>query len=92
MNVKSAASPPFVESGVHDRVLEIVLDGNRISHHQREMLERPENYLRPIRLVEYRRRRGAEDERMPDDRRTTTPSDRGHDAARRIRSVEFLAM
>ncbi len=32
--------------------LDFVVDDNRISQLQREMLERPENYLRPIRLLE----------------------------------------
>lgn len=34
--------------GRHENPLELVLDGNRISQWQREMLERPENYLRPV--------------------------------------------
>ena len=47
--------------------LEIVLDDNRISQHQREWLERPENYLRPIRVREYWRPPGVEDDQMPDE-------------------------
>jgi hypothetical protein len=41
--------------------LEIVLDGNRISQQQREMFERPETYLRPVRIREYWRPPGEED-------------------------------
>jgi ribosome-associated translation inhibitor RaiA len=47
--------------------LELVLDGNRISQHQREMLERPENYLRPIRIREYWRPPGAEEDAFPEE-------------------------
>jgi hypothetical protein len=47
--------------------LEIVLDGNRISQHQREMLERPENYLRPVRIREYWRPPGAEEDAFPEE-------------------------
>ena len=45
-------SPDTVDD-VGSDVLEIVLKDNWISQHQREMLERPENYLRPIRVREY---------------------------------------
>ena len=45
--------------------LEIVLDGNRISHETREMLERPENELRPVRIREYRRPAEVEDGAWP---------------------------
>jgi ribosome-associated translation inhibitor RaiA len=47
--------------------IEIVLDGNRISQHQREMLERPENYLRPVRIREYWRPPGAEEDALPEE-------------------------
>jgi ribosomal subunit interface protein len=36
----------------HDDALDILLDDNRVSHHQRELLERPANYLRPVRVRE----------------------------------------
>ncbi len=42
--------PPVTEDAGGPGALEIVLDGNWISHHTREMLERPDNYLRPIRI------------------------------------------
>ena len=45
--------------------LELVLDGNQISQRQREWLERPENYLRPIRIREYWRPPGVEDDEVP---------------------------
>lgn len=45
--------------------LELVLDGNQISQQQREWLERPENYLRPIRIREYWRPPGVEDDEVP---------------------------
>ena len=45
--------------------LTLVLDGNQISQQQREWLERPENYLRPIRIREYWRPPGVEDDEVP---------------------------
>jgi ribosome-associated translation inhibitor RaiA len=45
--------------------LELVLHGNQISQHQREWLERPENYLRPVRVREYWRPPGVEDDEVP---------------------------
>ena len=45
--------------------LELVLDGNQISQQQREWLERPENYLRPIRIREYWRPPGVDDDEAP---------------------------
>ena len=45
-----------------DGELEIFLDDNRISQHLREMLERPENYLRPIRIRESWRLRNVEED------------------------------
>jgi ribosome-associated translation inhibitor RaiA len=47
--------------------LEIALDGNRISQYQREVLERPENYLRPVRIREYWRPPGAEEDTAPEE-------------------------
>lgn len=47
--------------------IEIVLDDNRISQHQRELLERPENYLRPIRLRQCWRPPQVEDETSPEE-------------------------
>jgi hypothetical protein len=49
------------------RALDIVLDGNRISQHHREMLERPENYLRPVRIREYWRPPGVEEDSLPEE-------------------------
>jgi ribosome-associated translation inhibitor RaiA len=45
--------------------LEIVLDGNSISQQQREMLERPEHYLRPVRVREYWRPPGTDEDTVP---------------------------
>jgi ribosomal subunit interface protein len=50
---RSAASTPVVGERLHDRAMELVQHDDRISQQQREMLERPENYLRPIRVREY---------------------------------------
>jgi hypothetical protein len=47
-----------------------VLDDNRISHHQRELLARPENHLRPVRVRERWKPPGAEDEDAPAVRRS----------------------
>jgi ribosomal subunit interface protein len=56
-----------------DHALDVMLDDNRISHHQRELLERPENYLRPVRIRErWRSHRDVDD-------------DIGHPKARRDR-------
>jgi hypothetical protein len=46
---------------------EILLDDNRISRHQRELMERPENYLRPIRVREYWRPPGIDDNELPEE-------------------------
>lgn len=59
--------PSRVEEGTDASALEIVLDGNRISQHQREMLERPENYLRPIRIRDYWRSPDLEDDELPEE-------------------------
>jgi hypothetical protein len=57
-------------------VLELALHENRISQQQREWLERPENYLRPVRLRDYLRPpRVQEDEQ-------STGSGAGHAGAR----------
>jgi ribosome-associated translation inhibitor RaiA len=53
--------------GVGSETLEIVLDDNRISQHLREWMERPENYLRPIRVREYWRPPGVEDNEGPEE-------------------------
>jgi len=45
--------------------LELVLNDNQISQQQRDWLERPENYMRPIHIGEYRRPPGVEDDEMP---------------------------
>lgn len=50
-SVPSSPSPLGEDAG--SSALEIVLDDNRITQQQRECLERPENYLRPIRVREY---------------------------------------
>ena len=55
-------SPSPVGEDAGSGALEIVLDDNRISQHQREWLERPENYLRPVRFREYWRPPGVEDD------------------------------
>ena len=47
--------------------LEIVLDGNTLSRHQREMLERPEHYLRPVHIREYWRPPDAEEDTLPEE-------------------------
>lgn len=58
----SPSDPPRRgEAGHRAGVLEIVLDDNRIPQHLREWLERPENYLRPVRVRE-RWKVGAIDE------------------------------
>jgi hypothetical protein len=54
------ASPPFVDTGVHDRALEVMPESNRISGHERIAGE-TERYLRPMRLVESWRPPNAED-------------------------------
>ena len=59
--------PPVTGDTTTDDALEIVLDGNRISQHQREMLERPENYLRPVRIREYWRPPGVEEDTLPEE-------------------------
>jgi ribosome-associated translation inhibitor RaiA len=58
-------SPSPVDAG--SSTLEIVLKDNQISLHQRKMLERPENYLRPIRVREYWRPPGVEDNQVPEE-------------------------
>ena len=47
------ASPPAIGDGLHDRPLELAsLDDDRIPHQQREMPDRPESDLRPVRVTE----------------------------------------
>ena len=48
-----SAASPVEGSAMEHGALEIVLDGNRILQYQREMLERPENYMRPVIVREY---------------------------------------
>jgi ribosomal subunit interface protein len=71
----AVASPPAIGDRPRDRALELVLDDNRISHHQREMLERPENYLRPVRVRERWRPPGAEKMNGPASRRSVRPGE-----------------
>jgi ribosome-associated translation inhibitor RaiA len=59
-------SPPAARETTAGGALDFVLDDNVISHQQREMLERPENYLRPIRMRESWRPPGAGDYAVPD--------------------------
>lgn len=71
----SQSQPPSVpyrvtEKAIGPSALEVVLDGNRISQHQREMLERPENYLRPVVVREYWRPPGAENDGRPQEQET----------------------
>ena len=56
-------APHAAEAGPD--TLELVLHDNWISEQQREWLERPENYLRPIRIREYWRPPGVEDDEVP---------------------------
>ena len=58
---------PLVTGEGAGGAIEIVLDDNRISQHQREVLKRPENYLRPIRFREYWRPPQVEDETSPEE-------------------------
>jgi ribosome-associated translation inhibitor RaiA len=67
---RAAASPAVVGDRQHDRALELVLDEGRLSQRQREMLERPENDLRPVRVRERWKPPGAEDEDVPAVRRS----------------------
>jgi ribosome-associated translation inhibitor RaiA len=46
--VRHAVSRPVVGRPVGHGALDVVLDGNRISHQEREWLERPENEMRPV--------------------------------------------
>jgi ribosome-associated translation inhibitor RaiA len=47
----------------HHNALDVMFDDNRISHHQRELLERPENYLRGVRVRErWRSHRDVDDD------------------------------
>jgi len=69
----SLAQPLSVPSRITEKpighdTLEVVLDGNRISLDQRQMLERPKNYLRPVAVREYWRPPGVEDNEGPEER------------------------
>ena len=59
---QAAASPPVAGDRRHDSALEVVLDDSPIPHHQRELLERPENHLWAVPVHERWRPPGAEDE------------------------------
>ena len=65
LTVPGAPSPAGEDAG--SGTLELVLKDNQISLHQRKMLERPENYLRPIRVREYWRPPGVEDHEVPEE-------------------------
>jgi hypothetical protein len=69
-NAVSLAQPPSVPSRITETpyALEVVQDGNRISLHQRQMLERPENYLRSVAVREYWRPPGVEDDEGPEEK------------------------
>ena len=67
---RAAASPPVIGDRQGDGALELVPDEGRHSQHQREMLERPENDLRPVRVRERWRPPEAEDEDGPAVRRS----------------------
>jgi ribosome-associated translation inhibitor RaiA len=60
-----SGAPRVMRAGAE--ALEMVLDDNRISQHQRELMERPENYLRPIRVHEYWRPPGVDDNEVPEE-------------------------
>ena len=62
--LQAATRAPHAAEAEPD-ALELVLDGNQISQQQREWLERPENYLQPIRIREYWRPPGVEDDEVP---------------------------
>jgi hypothetical protein len=51
-----AITRAFDAADTRPDALELVLHDNQISQEQREWLERPENYLRPIRIRGYWRR------------------------------------
>jgi ribosome-associated translation inhibitor RaiA len=62
--LQAAPGAPHAEGAGPD-TLELVLDDNKISQHQREWLERPANYLRPVRVREYWRPPRVEDDEVP---------------------------
>lgn len=72
-------APPLTEDMGAAGALEIWLGGNWISHQTRAMLERPENYLRPVRIREYLRPPGVEDATPPNE----SEKEREHALARR---------
>jgi ribosome-associated translation inhibitor RaiA len=65
-SIPSSPSPVGEDAG--SSALEIVLDDNRITQDLREWLERPENYLRPVRVREYWRRPEIEHKEPPQER------------------------
>lgn len=60
-----AAPRTFDAADVSPDPLDLVLRDNKISLQQRKRLDRPENYLRPIRIREYWRPPGADDDEVP---------------------------
>jgi ribosome-associated translation inhibitor RaiA len=60
-------SPSLARENAGSSTLELELQDNQISLHQRKMLERPENYLRPIRVREYWRPPGVDDNEAPEE-------------------------
>jgi hypothetical protein len=73
LSVEDAVSQPqrvsvpsrIMEEPIAHGAFEVVLKGTRISQNQREMLERPENYLRPVVVREYWRPPAAENDERP---------------------------
>ena len=63
----ASAPSHVVKEAIRRGAFEVVLDSNRISQHQREMLERPENYLRPVMVREYWRPPGVEHGERPEE-------------------------
>lgn len=64
--LQSVPGPPSrVGENAGSSALEIVPDDNRMAQDQREWLERPANYLRPVRVREYWRPPGVEDNEEP---------------------------
>jgi ribosome-associated translation inhibitor RaiA len=56
--------------------LKLVLNDNQISQQQREWLERPKNYMRPICIREYWRPPRVEDDEMPEELQLALPRPR----------------
>ena len=62
---RHAAPRTFHAADVRPDVLDLALRDNKISQQQRECLDRPENCLRPIRIREYWRPPGVENDELP---------------------------